>query len=153
MSVPLRVRISVFIFAVCSVGLAGCDDLPTPVVPTPIQPAAQKPKAVVTGALDVSQSGEPGQIAYDFALKLTESGGVHANITALWINFDNGFGGSCSWKPADLRQSRLLANSTLAIETLTCDDFHDQAFNVTVYVNITDDNGYQTNVTITRDKL
>jgi len=41
------------------------------------------PKAVVTGTLEVSQSRTtPNQVSYVFALKLTESAGVPATITA-----------------------------------------------------------------------
>ena len=105
----------------------------------------------VTGTLEVSQSGtEPDHVFYVFALKLTESAGVPTTVTDIWITFDDGWGGGCSWTPDKLGQTRLPANGTLALDPLTCDDFHEKAFSVEVSIRLTDDNGHMTYVDLYR---
>ena len=108
------------------------------------------PKSVVTGTLEVTQSRTtPNQVSYVFALKLTESAGVPATITALWIDFDDGWSGQCLWAQDKLGQTRLPANGTLALDPLTC-DLGGAAVDFSVNVALTDDNGYLTGVYLFR---
>jgi hypothetical protein len=109
------------------------------------------PRAVVTGTLEVTQSRTaPNQVSYVFALKLTESAGVPATVTALWIDFDDGWSGQCFWTQDKLGQTRLTANGTLALDPLTCDLGHGEAVDFSVNVTLTDDNGYLTGVYLFR---
>jgi hypothetical protein len=104
----------------------------------------------VTGTLDVSQSGtEPDRVSYVFALKLTESAGVPWTVTEVWIS-DGGGGEVCSWTPYKLGQTRLPANGTLALDPLTCGDFYQKLFYVSVFIILTDDNGHLTYVDLYR---
>ena len=113
-------------------------------------------KAVVTGTFEVSQSGtEPDQVFYVFALKLTESAGVPATVTGVWISFDGRWfdgwwGAQCSFAADKLGQKRVPANGTLTLDPLTCDDWHELAFAVDVELDLTDDNGYKTQVNLHR---
>jgi hypothetical protein len=109
------------------------------------------PRAIVTGTLELTQSRTPpNQVSYVFALKLTESAGVPATITALWIDFDDGWSGQCLWTQDKLAQTRLPAKGTLALDPLTCDLGHGEAVDLTVNVTLTDDNGYLTGVYLFR---
>jgi hypothetical protein len=153
MTVRFRVRSSVVAVATGALVLAGCSNPPVPPVMPTLPPLAPLPRAVVAGSLEVTQSAAAGQVSYVFAVKLAESGGVPATVTELSISFDNGFGGQCIGLVAKLSQTRVPANSTLALDSLTCDNFNELAFNVEVTVNLTDDNGYKTQVGLRRDKL
>ena len=121
--------------------VAGCGDdsrLVRPsqvVVPTPTA-------AVVAGTLEVTQMGTGDRVWYVFAVKLTESKGVPATVNEAGIHFDNGWGGECSFGAASLRQTRVPAKGTLALDPLTCDNFNEPAFNAVVDINLTDNNGY-----------
>jgi hypothetical protein len=102
-----------------------------------------RPKAMVTAALDVGPQATPGQ--YVFALKFTESAGVSATVTDLWLHFDSGWSGQCGWTAADLGQPRLPANGTLALGPLTClyDSYGGDIY-LDVDISLRDDNGYVT---------
>ena len=65
---------------------------------------------VVAGAVSVTKwTLAPDKVAYVFAIRLSESGGVPATITEAWVHFDNGFGGGCEYRAAQLGQNRLAA--------------------------------------------
>jgi len=104
-----------------------------------------KRKAAVTGTFEVSQAGAEPNVPYVFDVKLTESAGVSATVTAVWITFDDGWGGQCSWTPDKLSQTRLPANGTLALNSLACSD-GGKALSVDIAIDLKDDNGYLTQV-------
>jgi hypothetical protein len=104
-----------------------------------------RPKAVITATLDGGQQGTPGQ--YIFTLKFTESAGVPASVTDLWLHFDSGWSGQCGWTAAELGQPRLPANGTFALGPLTC--FYDPYggdIHLDVDISLRDDNGYVTRI-------
>jgi hypothetical protein len=103
-----------------------------------------KPKAVVAGTFEVDQSGTEPDVAYGFTVKLTESAGVSAAVTSVWIVFDDYWGNSCGWSADKMVHTRLLANETLQLDYLPCDNWGWQAYNVAIEVGLTDDNGYTT---------
>ncbi len=98
-------------------------------------------RPAVTAALDITKQGTPGQISYVFALTLTESASVPTTITSIWITFDYGWGGQCSWTSNQLRQPRVPANGTLALDPLTCKNFGEEAFSAEVSIELKNDNG------------
>jgi hypothetical protein len=106
-----------------------------------------RPKAVVTVALEVTQQDTSEQVSY--VVKLSESAGVPATVTELWLTLDEGWSGQCSWTSDKLGPTRLPANGTLALGPLTCGLGPD--FNVVVSIWLTDDNGYRTYVELRRD--
>ena len=103
------------------------------------------PKAVIAAALEASQQGTPGQ--YGFAVKFTESAGVPATVTDLWLHFDSGWSGQCGWTAAELGQPRLPANGTLALGPLTCLYYpYGGDIYLDVDISLLDDNGYVTRI-------
>ena len=100
-----------------------------------------RPKAVITATLEGGPQGTPGQ--YVFSLKLSESAGVAATVTDLWLHFDAGWSGQCGWDAAKLGQPRLPANGTLALGPLTCPyDSYGGDIYLDVDLSLRDDNGY-----------
>jgi hypothetical protein len=109
---------------------------------------------VVAGAVSVTKSTlAPDKVAYVFAIRLSESGGVPATITEAWVHFDNGFGGGCEYRAAQLGQNRLAANGTLEIDPLTCGYLGSAAFNAQVHVNFTDENRHLGTVSVLVNSL
>jgi hypothetical protein len=98
------------------------------------------PKAALTAAIDVSQLGASPQISYAFTVTLTESAGVPATVTGLWIYFDWGWGNQCSWASDKLGQ-RVPANGAVPL-TVRCDNWGYEAYEVGIDVELKDDNGY-----------
>lgn len=122
------------------------------VLPSSIQDTRKvviRPTAVVTGTLEVSLQGTPGQRSYVFTVTLTESAGFAASVTDLWINLDSGWSGQCNWTPNNLGQTRLPANGTLALGPLTCG--LEKAFDVEVSISFIDDKGDKVNVGLYRE--
>ncbi len=103
------------------------------------------PKAVINAAFEVGQQGTPGQYAFTF--RFTESAGVPATVTDLWMNFDAGWSGQCGWTAAELGQPRIPANGTLALGPLTClyDPYGGDIY-LDVDISLRDDNGYVTRI-------
>lgn len=129
-------------------------DITTPGAVQGTRKVAIRPKAEVTVALEVSLEGTPGKRSYVFAVKLSESAGVAATVTDLWITLDDGWSGQCRWTPDKLGETRLPANGTLSLDRLTCDNFQNfdyEAFSVQVSIALTDDNGYKTGVDLYRE--
>ena len=103
------------------------------------------PKAVVTAALEVRPQGTPGQFA--FAVNFTESAGLSATVTDLYLSFDEGWSGECGWNAAALGQPRLPANGTLELGPLTCPYYpYGGDIYLGVAVSLRDDNGYVTRI-------
>jgi len=125
-------------------------DITAPGVVQGTREVVVKRKAAVTATFEVSQAGAEPNVPYVFDVKLTESAGVPATVTAIWITFDDGWGGQCSWTPDKLSQTRLPANGTLALEALACND-GGKAFSVEITVYLEDDSGYQTIVGLYRN--
>ena len=96
----------------------------------------------LAGTLEVTQVRRGDQVDYVFAVKLTESEGVPATVTAVWIVFDAGYGGECSFDAASLGQARVPANGTLALNPLTCPSYWTDSY-AEVSLSLTDDNGYK----------
>jgi hypothetical protein len=107
-----------------------------------------RPRADVTAALEVGQQETAGRLSYVFSVKFTESAGVPASVTSLWITLDEGWGGQCIVPPDKLSQMRLPANGTLALDPLTCG--FEESLNVVVSIWVTDDNGYKTYIEVRR---
>ena len=104
-----------------------------------------RPKAVVTAAIEVSPQGTPGQ--YVFTLNFTESAGVPATVTDLWLHFDSGWSGQCGWTAAQLGQRRLPANGTFLLGPLTCPyDSYGGDIDLLVDISLRDDNGHVTRI-------
>ena len=104
-----------------------------------------RPKAVVTAALEERPQGTPGQFA--FAVNFTESAGLAATVTDLWLSFDEGWSGECQWTAAELGQPRLPANGTLALGPLTCRYYpYGGDIYLGVAISLRDDNGYVTRI-------
>ena len=103
-----------------------------------------RPKAAVAAAFEISQQETAGQLSYVFAVKLTESAGVPATVTDVWITFDSGWSGQCGFTADKLGQTRLQANETLTLHPLVCGSPRDEPFDVEVFVGLQDDNGYTT---------
>ena len=102
-------------------------------------------RPAVTAALEVVPQGTPGQ--YVFSLKLTESAGVPATVTDLWLHFDTGWSGQCGWTAAQLGQPRLPANGTAALGPLTCPyDPYGGDILLDVDISLRDDNGSVTRI-------
>jgi hypothetical protein len=100
------------------------------------------PRAVVAGTLEVTQTGTGDKVRYVFAVKLTESNGVPATVTEVWINLgDDGWDWQCSFDAARLGQTRVPANGALALDPLTCD--YPPTLYAGVSLSLTDDNGYK----------
>jgi len=100
-----------------------------------------RPKAVITATLEAGPQATPGQ--YVFTLKFTESAGVPATVTDLWLHFDSGWSGQCGWNAGELGQPRLPANGTFALGPLTCPyDSYGGDIYLNVDISLRDDNGY-----------
>jgi hypothetical protein len=155
----MRLSVGLAIGVLCALVLAGCDSPLNPVGPTQVglkaerQPGALVPtrikpvpltKAVVSGTLELfTEAGtEPGQVFYVFAPKLTESAGVSATVTSVFVWFDEGWGGACGWKTGQMVHTRLLAGDTLTLDTLSCPGW--DATWVDVWIDLKDDNGFET---------
>jgi hypothetical protein len=114
-----------------------------------------QPRAIVTVELEVSLQGTPGLMSYVFALKFTESVGVPATVTGVFIGFDDNavFSPQCDFGPDKLSQTRLPANGTLALDPITCGGPDDKPFNVVVDISLKDDYGYQTRIVLVRQPV
>ena len=119
--------------------LSGCDQ---PVRPT--RPAPQSTVAVTASAIKLALA--PGKFEYTFNIRLQESGGVAGSVKTVNIEFDNGFGASCSFTPANFGQDRLSASGTLELNPLKC-SYPDgyPAVNAYISASVHDDNGYTVN--------
>ena len=98
-------------------------------------------RPAVTAAVGITKQVTAGEISYGFAVTLTESASVSATISSLWITFDEGWGGQCGWTANQLGQKRLVANTTMTLDPLTCSDFGYEASSVEVSIELKNDNG------------
>ena len=105
-----------------------------------------KNKSVVTGELDISQQSG----GFIFAFKLAESAGVSGTVTGVWIDFDEGWSGNCSFGPEQLGSPRFPARGTVVLDPLACGRVDWEPWTASVWVNLKDDNGYESSVFIYR---
>jgi hypothetical protein len=116
-----------------------------------VSPAESQPSLIARFAskrLFTEPGTQAGQVLYTFVPKLTESAGVSATVTFVYIEFDEGWSGFCEWNTAQMVHTRLPANDTLMLDTLTCPGWF--ASWADVWVNLKDDNGYPTYVHFNR---
>ena len=110
-------------------------------IPTPPPPV----KAVVAAELDVLDWGTANKYVYGIGVRLTESAGVSATITNVFVMFDEGWGDVCSFSGDQFWQSNLPANGTLFLEPVACENSW-APWSVEIGVTLKDDRGNTINV-------
>jgi len=144
MTLTVRALSSVIVGCIGALVLSGCGQPVSSTSPSPAPTSSPLPKAVVAATVMVTRSTPaPGKLAYVFAVRLDESGGVGGTITKAYVEFDNGFGALCEYGAPQLGQNRLPASGSLTMDPLPCGYSDGSAgFNAQVQIIFKDDNGH-----------